>query len=408
MSGIIDLQRRMRELGRLRMGHQLVGRNGKPYPAKLAEWRLTSPSEDLLVTAAEHYGGEVRVWDSAPTEGRQYELLTGSAVLDVLVPPEAPLSQAWELWSGGGCVRRCNGRAQHTGEPCACPSDLATRLDLSKKGQACKPTTRFSVVLPRVPDVGVWRVESHGINAAVELPGTVEVLQAAAEQGVFIPAQLRIEGRTSKSGGETRHYVVPVLTLPTMTMGQLSSPEGRAAISQGAPAEIGPAEQTAIGPAVPTPEPKKAAPRKRPAAKAPVHVPEPVPVPGDEPDEAPERLIGSMPSVRSQTPPSEPKSPGQQLHIQANDVVKAIDGDFKADLLVDAVVLAVTNLRTDSTKELDQREANVVARKLNDIRRGTVEIVEHYMVDGSLRYGLIFTDATLSYQGDEPKVEVAA
>jgi hypothetical protein len=220
---LIDVQRRFRELGRIRMGTKGVSQNGRTYPKKLSEWRLTSTNRELLDVAADVYGGNVAEWTGAPTEGRQWELFTGTDRLDVLVPPGEPLSQHWELWSGGGCVRRCNGVAQTTGEACACPADLEARAEASKSGNACKATTRLSIVLPRIPDIGVWRVESHGMNAAVELPGTVDILRSALDAGGLVPAQLRLEARTSKKDGETRHFIVPVLELPSVTMAQLQS-----------------------------------------------------------------------------------------------------------------------------------------------------------------------------------------
>lgn len=221
MSPLLDVQRRFRELGRIRMGAKATAQNGKTYPKKLGDWRLTSSNADLLAVAAEVYGGTVQEWTGAPTEGKQWELLTGTDRLDVLVPPGEPLSQNWEMWSGGGCVRRCNGHVQQNDQPCACPADLATRSEMSKSGGACKATTRLSVVLPRIPDIGVWRMESHGMNAAVELPGTVDILRTALDGGALVPAQLRIDQRTSKKDGETRHFIVPVLELPTVTTAEL-------------------------------------------------------------------------------------------------------------------------------------------------------------------------------------------
>lgn len=239
---LLDLQRRFRELGRIRLGEK----GAKGQPVKLSEFRLTSSSKELLDVAATVYGGEVKVWSGAPTEGEQYELQTGTDRLDVLIPPGEPLTQSWELWSGGGCQRRCNGVAQTTGEACVCPNDLEERSALAQKGKACKATTRLSIVLPRIPDIGVWRVETHGINAAVELPGTVDLLRAALESGVMLPAQLRLDKRTSKKDGQTRHFVVPVLELPTITTAQLMS---------GGAAVVGEIGGTSSATALPSPTP---------------------------------------------------------------------------------------------------------------------------------------------------------
>src|SRR5690606_11373339 len=105
MSPILDLQRRQRELGRIRMGDK----GGKGQPQKLSEFRLTSPARHLLDHAAALWGGEVREWAGSPSEG-QYELYTKTGVLPIVIPPSAePVSQWYEQWTGGGCTHRCNG-----------------------------------------------------------------------------------------------------------------------------------------------------------------------------------------------------------------------------------------------------------------------------------------------------------
>lgn len=246
---LIGVQRRMRELGRIRLGEKGVAKNGKSFPKKLTGFRLTSMSHPLLLVAADLYGGEVRKWEGAPGQGDQWELYMGDRI-DVLLPPGEPLTQSFEMWSGGGCVRRCNGMTMADGTGCQCPADLNDRIELARTGGACKPTTRLGVILPRIPDIGVWRMETHGYNAAVELPGTVDILKALSAGGGMIPAFLRIEQRTSVKDGETRHFVVPVLELPTVTVAELQA-------GQQAPALEAPAAAPALpsGPSRPTPPP---------------------------------------------------------------------------------------------------------------------------------------------------------
>ncbi len=213
---ILDIQKAMRQLGRIRMGNQVPTQNGKTRPAKLSTWRLTSPSQELLDAAADLYGGEVKPWEGAPSEGQQFELYTEADTLDIILPPgDMALSQYYELWSGGGCARRCDGETEMlSGDACSCPVDPEQRQELANKGQACKPTTRLRIVLPRVPDIGLWRLETHGWYAAVELAGTVEIMQRLSSvTGAMVPAHLRIDQRTSKKAGETRHYTVPVIEL---------------------------------------------------------------------------------------------------------------------------------------------------------------------------------------------------
>jgi hypothetical protein len=135
---------------------------------------------------------------------------------------------------GGGCLRRCDGvtadvieeirgrptddqgaRTETVRRACLCPQDGVERRALAAKGEACKPTTRLSVILPLVPDLGVWRLESHGFYAAVELGPSVDLLAAASQRGIFVDARLRLEQREQKRPGQpTKRYAVPVLELP--------------------------------------------------------------------------------------------------------------------------------------------------------------------------------------------------
>lgn len=211
---IIDIQRRQRELGRIRMGDKAAGGN----PQKLSHFRLTSAARQLLDAAADQWGGEVREWKGAPSEG-QYELYTQADSLPIIIPPgPEPVSQWYEQWTAGGCTHRCDGARNHIDESaCSCNPD----------DRACKATTRVNVMLPDLPDVGVWRLESHGINAAYELPGTIDVIQMASQGGRFLTGRLRIEHRTSKKAGQTRKFVVPVIDLD-VSVGQLMSGEATA------------------------------------------------------------------------------------------------------------------------------------------------------------------------------------
>lgn len=213
---IATIQRSLRELGRIRLGEK----GPKGEPRKLKTFRLTSASREYVEAAAVAYGGTVREWESP--RGKEYEITIESATLDVLVPPGDAVSQAFELWTAAGCARRCDGNRQETGEACACPAEVEARNALAAKGQACKPTTRLWVILPRLPDLGRWRLETHGYYAAVELAGMAEIASMATQRGIMLPARLRIDQRRRKVPGQpTRDYIVPVLELPETNFGQL-------------------------------------------------------------------------------------------------------------------------------------------------------------------------------------------
>lgn len=200
---IVTLQQRIRELGRIRIGVTVpAGKSGKTRPEKLDQFRFTSHSKELLEKVAAQYGGEVKEWTPANGGTAQWEVITDAKRVPILVPPQ-PVSQWFELWSGGGAQRRCDGEREVLSEkPCICDPDPTKRL--------CKPTTRLNVVLKDVEGIGVWRLESHGYYAAVELPEAAELLARGIS---YIEGWLALETRSAKREGKTRTWMVPVLEL---------------------------------------------------------------------------------------------------------------------------------------------------------------------------------------------------
>ncbi len=214
---ILDIQKRARELGRIRLGQK----GDKGQPQKLDRFRLTSASEALLTKVAELYGGDVQAW--TPAGGSpQFEVITGSARLPIMVPPQ-PVTQWYEYWTKGGCQHRCDGQHNVLTDD-DCDHDDPAHIEALKK-----PTTRLNVVLRDVEGIGVWRVETHGWNAAVELPDVAEFLASA---GGYVNGWLALEQRTSidNSSGrpQTRHFAVPIIEID-VTPAQLMAGHGRVA-----------------------------------------------------------------------------------------------------------------------------------------------------------------------------------
>lgn len=207
---IIELQRRLREVGRIRIGEQVptTKRDGTAgtRPKKLEHFRLTSRDRQVIEAAAAQWGGTARPWDGAP-DGEQFEVFTEAKELPVIVPPgDMSFSQAYEQWSAGGCKVRCDGRWDHI-------SDKACHCD--PEARACDIHTRLSVMLPDLPGIGVWRLDTQGYYGAVELGGIVDLVASHSERGIMLPARLRLEQRSVKrtDNGKvvTRNFAVPVL-----------------------------------------------------------------------------------------------------------------------------------------------------------------------------------------------------
>lgn len=311
---ILTLQRRLRELGRIRTGVRVASGNGRSRPAKLETFRLTSASRELLDAAAEIYGGEVRAWP----EGDGWELITAVDALDIVIPPGESMTQYYELWSGGGCQRRCDGVTELlTMEPCLCPSDQDERRTLAADGRACKPTTRLNVILPLVPDMGVWRLESHGYYAAVELAGTAEFLARATAEGRLIPARLRLDQREAKRPNQpVMRYAVPVIELPQTRIAEfmptLNAPPDVPALATGQPVRALPAGSP--------PEPRRQSTRRqrveRPAPGA--TTPE---LPADTRMERPAASFGTAPTVGGWTVDDAPPDDDRDAEPDVAEVV---------------------------------------------------------------------------------------
>jgi hypothetical protein len=212
---IIGLQRSLAEAGRIRIGYQAEitqGDNaGRKRPAKLDKFRFTSANRRAVDAVAQLYGGTVGPWVDAPA-GTQWEVFTEARELEVVVPPEyMALSQSYEVWSAGGCKRRCDGEHEDiTDGPCLCDPDK----------RECDLHTRLSLMLAAVPGIGLWRLDTKGYYASLWLGGSFDM--AALLSNVVgrsvLPGKLRLEEKAIKRPNPrdpektiTRKFVVPVL-----------------------------------------------------------------------------------------------------------------------------------------------------------------------------------------------------
>lgn len=195
---LIELQRRLAEAGRIRMG----AKTDKGAPKRLTTWRITSPTRELVEQAAGIYGGKVEPWES-PT-GSQFEVVTTSQELQVLVMPGYSFRQGYEHRTSPTKVeRRCDGNEMDDGQPCLC--NTAGEEDL------CDLVTRLTVALPELTTMLGWRLETKGENAARELLASMDLVQGVAQGRPFMPARLRIVERRGNVNGQAVRYVVPVI-----------------------------------------------------------------------------------------------------------------------------------------------------------------------------------------------------
>jgi len=203
-----DFGRRMVEHGRIRLGIKA----GKAMKS-IDTFRFTSADETAIRQLAEQFGGEAHPWsDPKASPTNQWEVVSQASEIAVWIIPGG-LDVNYEMWSGGGCVRRCDGIDCETSQrsfdadyepvmvPCIC----------SSKGKLeCRPYTRLNVIIPSIRFGGSWRLESKGWNAAEELPGMADML-ANIQDGGHLRGRLRLEHRQSQGG--RRKFVVPTLAI---------------------------------------------------------------------------------------------------------------------------------------------------------------------------------------------------
>jgi hypothetical protein len=94
---------------------------------------------------------------------------------------------------------------------CLCRAQYGVNFHEKPAGTVCQEFTRLTVLLPQIPDVGMWRVETKSHYAAMEIAGTLDVIKSALGPEPTVPIKLRIEQRQRKANGETKRY--PVITV---------------------------------------------------------------------------------------------------------------------------------------------------------------------------------------------------
>lgn len=212
-SRLLNIQRRAAEHGRLRTGYTQGNR-----PVRSSTWVVTSHSEEHVRTAATLWGGEVEKWKPLNSTTEQWRVITKASSIEALITPGDPLNQYNELWSAGGCQRRCDGQTELLSrQPCLCAARFGEDWHQQKKGTVCSTTSRFNVMLPDLSGMGMWRAETHSFYAASEWGGMVDIVLAGTDGRGFVPVTLRIEPRQVVREGKTKKFPVVVVELRGVT-----------------------------------------------------------------------------------------------------------------------------------------------------------------------------------------------
>jgi hypothetical protein len=212
-SRLLNIQRRAAEHGRLRTGYTQGNR-----PVRSATWVVTSHSEEHVRTAAQLWGGEPEQWQPLNQTISQWRVITKASSIEALITPGDPLNQYNEMWSKGGCQRRCDGETELLSrQSCLCARQFGENWHEQKKGTVCSATSRMNVMLPDLSGMGMWRAETHSFYAAQEWGGMVDMVLAGTNGDGFVPVTLRIEPRQRVANGETKKFPVVVVELRGVT-----------------------------------------------------------------------------------------------------------------------------------------------------------------------------------------------
>lgn len=251
MTPIRDLNRRMPEQGRIRLGTQVANKSGKgTHPEKLAHFRFTSADKDAIHELAEKYGGTPVPWTDAPSPG-QWELYSTTDEIPVVLPAN-PLGDGiqYEMWNKGGIMRRCDGvecEVDGTGPdgpekqvvPCICNSQA--------RGDRCKGKLRLNVVLHDIKFGGSWRLETSSDNALREMPGMIDMILSLQESGLTM-ALLRLEQRVKYERGTKKEFAVPVLGVADSMTGIIEGRTALGAYTQAPAGALGPSTKDNMEP----------------------------------------------------------------------------------------------------------------------------------------------------------------
>lgn len=212
-SRLLNIQRRAAEHGRLRTGYTQGNR-----PVRSATWVVTSHSEEHVRAAAALWGGEAEQWRPLNQTTEQWRVITTAASIEALITPGDPLNQYNELWSAGGCQRRCDGDTELLSrKACLCAAQFGEDWHQQPKGRVCSATSRLNVMLPDLTGMGMWRAETHSFYAAAEWGGMVDMVLAGTDGRGFVPVTLRIEPRQVVRAGKTKKFPVVVVELRGVT-----------------------------------------------------------------------------------------------------------------------------------------------------------------------------------------------
>lgn len=208
IEGITGLRRAPR-LGKVRLGVKALSKAGNEYP-KAVDYFVVHTDE--LATDEEMAAAFHKVYGPEPRE------------LDIMFPsddPEQFFPQFRKRYgSGRGLICKGDGVKAHevnkdTGElvAIACLGEKCPHSLPNEKNQVgCKPMASLFFLLPNVPGVGCWQMDTNSFHTIVQINSALEMIARITEGKLgFIPLKLvRKAKEVSPDGKKKTVYVVDV------------------------------------------------------------------------------------------------------------------------------------------------------------------------------------------------------
>lgn len=214
---------RLATIGNIRVGMQVPISNPKPNGPKMRPMSsetfiLTSASQTVLEDAKRVYGGEISPF---PGGRGQYQLVTETQTLKAIMSmrPLNPavedgdtesLSQHFEVWEKGICLKRCDGCTAKIPDgkngirtvDCTCDPDEPE----------CKLVSRLNVMLSEIDAMGMWGLRTQSQFFDEEVNAFITALRSMRLETPFVPVIATLTRRQTY-GEDKKHFSVVTLTV---------------------------------------------------------------------------------------------------------------------------------------------------------------------------------------------------
>ena len=210
-------ERRYPVIGKIKIGIKGISSGGKEIPKSIDYFRATGPYAEMFNTV---YGEKPRN-------------------IEIVFPPipqggdiDSILNHYYRMYKGGGvgkngrlfCIgngktaMRSDGKGNmHEGQKCPC--------EYLETGQ-CKERLRLTFMIPAVPVIGVWVLETSSVNSRINVVSGIDITKVFAGSVCGIPMNMSVEIQEGAVFGSNKKYPV-IKILPNATTEQLLQIQGK-------------------------------------------------------------------------------------------------------------------------------------------------------------------------------------